>query len=77
LIVFNIIKIKKLKTFSLTNSENDAIIYLLSDRELIKQRVEKKFFKEFLKKVLTTLKESDIILKLSSRGESEEQHLEN
>jgi hypothetical protein len=61
----------------LTNSENDAIIYLLSDRELIKQRVEKKFFKEFLKKVLTTLKESDIILKLSSRGESEEQHLEN
>jgi hypothetical protein len=39
--------------------------------------MESKNLKEFLKKDLTTLKESDIILKLSPRGESEEQHLEN
>ena len=54
--------------FELTNNGSDVIIYLLSDREVST----KKFLKEILKKYLTNLKESDIILKLSHEsGESE------
>ena len=54
--------------FELTNNGSDVIIYLLSDRKAST----KKFLKEILKKYLTNLKESDIILKLSHEsGESE------
>ena len=54
--------------FELTNNGSDVIIYLLSDREVST----KKILKEILKKYLTNLKESDIILKLSHEsGESE------
>ena len=54
--------------FELTNNGSDVIIYLLSDREVST----KKNLKEILKKYLTNLKESDIILKLSHESEGSE-----
>ena len=60
---------EKFIKFDLTNPVKGAIIYLLSDRELKENSESRKNFQEILKKVLTTLKESDIILKLSRKRE--------